>query len=641
MIFDLELKYKDPNVVFLEEGTIIPSNINPLYYVSKKSERYVPSDIIDIEGYNNSIIAYSNLPVDQVEFINRYAGGYSFYVKSDKFLLTDVVKYSYRFNIRVPMFYKSVFVLDMQDILNRSTIKLFDTLNNPIDPELYYIKTENNTITIYSNLIDEVILVEYTYNNNIKKELLKLTPVYTEVDWAFIASPDRQMPDYTYMQNEGIAVTKYDNHLYILYQYELGLIKPPVANLTDEWYLLIENHNLTLPDSTGAYNINYSVPEYYMQRFHQSIGKKEYLDISCKVLDNGYIQTQLPVPKEYINAVRIHVIDIDNKTIKRAYTTNKTDYYFNYDETSNITYQPIEDYNYNGIFKLSEAILPDEEVIASFNVKDNYYIFRSANLNTDDVLSHETVAIYITPYQNMLTKSIYYALIGKHDSRPNITKIKNDASGFTNIADYMQALAETDSYHLGYVRINKVKLANMIQLEDITITERDYIDIKQSSEINQDIFLKDYLDGTITLPLGDTVIVDISDKILDKNNRNTKTQKQSYVNHIQDVLDKNLAIHTRSIISQEEVIAVITNPPSETNNTTTDYSFTVSGLYITQYKYKLDNSTWSNAIDVNSTLDITMTTGVHTLYIIGKGRNDHWQETDMASTYTWEILSIL
>jgi hypothetical protein len=71
----------------------------------------------------------------------------------------------------------------------------------------------------------------------------------------------------------------------------------------------------------------------------------------------------------------------------------------------------------------------------------------------------------------------------------------------------------------------------------------------------------------------------------------------------------------------------------------TNYTFTVKGLNVVSYMYKIDNDPWSTAFDI-ATPDIAYsftTQGVHVLKVIGKNTDGIWQDANNATTAMWTI----
>ena len=80
------------------------------------------------------------------------------------------------------------------------------------------------------------------------------------------------------------------------------------------------------------------------------------------------------------------------------------------------------------------------------------------------------------------------------------------------------------------------------------------------------------------------------------------------------------------------------NPSSPTSSTSA--AFTVSGMDVVAYKYKLDNGTYSAEMNPSTPISLSsLTEGSHTISIIGKDAAGNWQSDGSATTYTWIVNS--
>ncbi len=87
----------------------------------------------------------------------------------------------------------------------------------------------------------------------------------------------------------------------------------------------------------------------------------------------------------------------------------------------------------------------------------------------------------------------------------------------------------------------------------------------------------------------------------------------------------------------EGPVAVIGGTPtSPTNQTSAE--LTISGQNITNYKYRLDNGSWSASRSVATHIVLSgLAEGSHTLAVIGQDNWGNWQTEAMATTITWEV----
>lgn len=84
--------------------------------------------------------------------------------------------------------------------------------------------------------------------------------------------------------------------------------------------------------------------------------------------------------------------------------------------------------------------------------------------------------------------------------------------------------------------------------------------------------------------------------------------------------------------------AILENTPQYFTNINS-INITVSG--VVSYKYKLDNGSWSDEIDVSTTItQNNLSEGYHILRVIGKNSIGQWQEVDNATTCEWQVDTI-
>lgn len=83
--------------------------------------------------------------------------------------------------------------------------------------------------------------------------------------------------------------------------------------------------------------------------------------------------------------------------------------------------------------------------------------------------------------------------------------------------------------------------------------------------------------------------------------------------------------------------AVISGVPTGTTSAT-NVALSVSGGFVTAYKYKLDNGAWSAEIPVTQARSfVGLERGTHGLYVIGKNVGGTWQEQMAASSAVWTV----
>lgn len=89
-------------------------------------------------------------------------------------------------------------------------------------------------------------------------------------------------------------------------------------------------------------------------------------------------------------------------------------------------------------------------------------------------------------------------------------------------------------------------------------------------------------------------------------------------------------------VDKEIKIAILNNPPNDPT-TQTNYTFFVEGEGVTQYRYSINNSSWSAWTDVGVNITETLTPGEHFLRIVGRDGLSNQQKVDEATVYIWTI----
>ncbi|MCF7939823.1 MAG: thrombospondin type 3 repeat-containing protein [Spirochaetales bacterium] len=92
-----------------------------------------------------------------------------------------------------------------------------------------------------------------------------------------------------------------------------------------------------------------------------------------------------------------------------------------------------------------------------------------------------------------------------------------------------------------------------------------------------------------------------------------------------------------ALIDTTPPVAEIHGIPSSPTNSTTA-SLTINGTDVMLYQWKLDDKTWSNATEVNASIELTdLSEGQHSLSVIDSDQTGNWQTTANATQAQWEV----
>lgn len=81
----------------------------------------------------------------------------------------------------------------------------------------------------------------------------------------------------------------------------------------------------------------------------------------------------------------------------------------------------------------------------------------------------------------------------------------------------------------------------------------------------------------------------------------------------------------------------VPDSPSYTDNA----CLTLESADVTRYRYKLDDSAWSDAASVTREIELSgLGQGVHRLAVIGQDRAGNWQSTINATRVSWEVIVV-
>jgi hypothetical protein len=118
-----------------------------------------------------------------------------------------------------------------------------------------------------------------------------------------------------------------------------------------------------------------------------------------------------------------------------------------------------------------------------------------------------------------------------------------------------------------------------------------------------------------------------------------KTDKNYYVrayatNAIETVYGEDQSFTT--IDEASAPTATLVTPPAMSREMT--YQLRISGSRVVQYRYSLDDSPWSESMDIDEALSFDLTAeGLHWLRVLGKDETGIWQARQSATTVTWTL----
>ena len=269
MRFDLEIPSIRTDMCFIKDGNTIPNMVAPLYYINMDLDDNIPSDFITV----NSKYLSSDILTGSYEVV---AGPLLEDVKSSKFLITNISKYSFKRNTKIPLFYRHF----IPYIIKEESISIVDYYGVQLDTEDYLIIYEDSGTYVYLNKVNKVLFIQYVSENKIKKELLNIVEAFQEVDWQDLLEGPI-LPKNKYLYRDGTIDTSHDEDLYITYLNNSKLFRKPLGNIEDQWFVSILN--CTMKDGNNIYQI----PEYYNQGFNSDnkykfIEKKKCIKTICK-----------------------------------------------------------------------------------------------------------------------------------------------------------------------------------------------------------------------------------------------------------------------------------------------------------------------------------------------------------------------
>jgi len=501
MRFDLEIPSTCVDLTYISEGNKIPASVVPLYYVDIDYRDKLPQDFLTI---NENIVED---PTSELVFEEQ--DGPSFGLRGNRFLLTNVSKYSMTHNAMVPIFHK--LVLDEQ--VSEFSIKITDNLGEALDRSEYIVEVNNGKTVIFMNKQGKVFFIEFISDNKTVKRLISLAPVFSEISWDDVIRSPYDIPDRKYrISEDGILNTSHIGKLYVKYDHDIKLLQSPIANIDDSWYLGIRNVKFSKVDSEDSgITYSYEVPEFYIQNPMTQYRLEEIREKKCKVLFDNFIQTQSVPDLAAIDKTNIFIHDYYTGELKYAFTTNSSLAGTIY---NNVYFILADDWNNEGVIQLPITITDSDVITSSYLVKNEYYKFRFLNLNSVEVGKDHYFSIYMKPNPQETELGVFFAIIGKTDD-PNIEQsVFRQGRAFGSIEEYDAFILKYNCYHVAIIGISTSTQLGISNFTDVRRKGNVIDDKELASKASADIFYNDIMQENILLPTNDVLIATVSAKSL-------------------------------------------------------------------------------------------------------------------------------
>lgn len=530
MRFDLEITRQNIDFCFIPNNSNILNQLAPVFYLNIDSNNKIPSDYVSCDNYN------SNTNFKSMGEYELKEGPYIDNVKYSKFLLTNISKFSTVKNTKVPIY----FYHKIPAIIKSEAIVIEDFFGKEVSKDEYLVDYNNDNTLVYMNKTGQTLFIRYTSEKRTKKELLNLIPVFQEASWSDIDSTGKIAEfKYIYIYNNRAILTSYNGELYITYTNETGLIRPPLGNIEDSWFIGILNNEYKKDSYT------YNMPEYYLQQI-DSDGRYKFIEFKkCTKLYGKYVKSQYNIHNTKSEDIYLYIKDGNTGLIKYAFTYNKSKVGLAYD--NNISYGELKSYNSDGVLESPIEIEDKDEVYASHYTKEDYYEYNLLDLRTITQDSLTFYAIYIKP--NITEgRSVYHAIIG--DIKDN----NQDGLYFNSFEEYTTYINDPSRnyYHLGLFNL-------VFNIEDLTTLDmRDLKDVilekEEIAKLSIDMLYYDIINNNITIPTRDAVVVSMNVKRLqdegkisiDENDELTAESK-NYIRELEKNISRTLHASTKPL----------------------------------------------------------------------------------------------
>jgi len=131
-----------------------------------------------------------------------------------------------------------------QQILDQS-IAVYNELNVKLDSDLFVVEAGANEVYVYMDHIDGSILsIEYGDQEKTYRELLKLEPAFKDVSSEFLNAGALGQYEFACILQEDNTFKVFTNNnsfKFIASKKDFAAISHPVGNISDAWYLRLDN----------------------------------------------------------------------------------------------------------------------------------------------------------------------------------------------------------------------------------------------------------------------------------------------------------------------------------------------------------------------------------------------------------------
>lgn len=580
MRFDLEIPNTNIDLMFIPEGMPIPNGAISTCFIEVDTKNILPSDMISID---ENIVKSSFAGYDALRVM-----GPSFLVSSDKFLITHVAKFMSSVSAKVPLFYKYTISSKVKD----NVVKIYDYYGVAYSEDSYLVEqstikngsTYNDITYVYMNKPDRTMFIEYSDQTGISKNLLSLEPIFAEATWEDL-TPGQSLSPYKYTIANNEVDTSHNGEMYITYNYLTSMVRLPIANINQPWYISILN--TTFSTEVNGKIRNFSIPEYYIQNSNSSSKYKQILNNRCKKIMASFVQLQAEPSKDKLDNITIYINDYYTNTTSRIFTSNPLLQGRNFLGTQ-LTYEAILDISYDGVIKLPVILGDNDIAIADYYIEEQYYEFRLVDFSTAMMTHGGYFSMFIMPDIGDNSSAVYIAYIGQIDNRTTSEKLWKQGIGFRNMDEYYAFCIEAGAYHLVTIALSSSKQVDILKIHDARRIGGSIGDKKSVCLDSSDMFYSDIINRNILLPANDTLIAvfDASRFIkygmitLDEHLYTIDKASKTIVGQIYQTIQENLDI-TSSVIFEFRKDCNI--PPSRDISVVNGYISSLIIMSVTEY----------------------------------------------------------